>query len=73
MPSFHIDLHSGRKGNEVAYLNGAVVRAGQRVGVDTPVNATLTETLMSLGGGEMPLSSFRNQPEKLLARVARVT
>jgi 2-dehydropantoate 2-reductase len=73
MPSFHIDLHSGRKGNEVAYLNGAVVRAGQRVGVSTPVNATLTETLMALACGEMPLSSFRRRPEKLLARASRVS
>jgi 2-dehydropantoate 2-reductase len=73
MPSFHIDLHSGRKQSEVAYLNGAVVRAGQRVGVPTPVNATLTETLMALACGEMPLSSFRRRPEKLLPRASRVS
>jgi 2-dehydropantoate 2-reductase len=73
MPSFHIDLHSGRKQSEVAYLNGAVVRAGQRVGVPTPVNTTLTETLMALACGEMPLSSFRRRPEKLLPRASRVS
>ena len=28
MPSFHIDLHSGRGRSEVEYLNGAVVRHG---------------------------------------------
>jgi Ketopantoate reductase PanE/ApbA C terminal. len=27
MPSFHIDLHSGRGKSEVDYLHGAVVRA----------------------------------------------
>lgn len=71
MPSFHIDLHSGRKGSEVAYLNGAVVRVGQRVGVPTPVNKALTETLMALVRGKMPLSNFRKQPEKLLARTSK--
>ncbi len=32
MPSFHIDLHAGRKQSEVTYLHGAVVRAGKRLG-----------------------------------------
>ena len=66
MPSFHIDLHSGHQQSEVDYLNGAVVRAGQRAGIPTPVNETLTETLMRLVRGEIPLSSFRKQPEKLI-------
>jgi len=73
MPSFHIDLHSGRKQSEVVYLNGAVVRAGQRAGITTPVNETLTETLMGLVRGEIPLSSFQRQPEKLIARLSKVS
>ncbi len=67
MPSFHIDLHSGRGKSEVEYLHGAVVRAGEKFGVPTPVNKTLTETLMSLTRGEIPLDEFAHQPEKLLA------
>jgi 2-dehydropantoate 2-reductase len=69
MPSFHIDLHSGRGQSEVEYLHGAVVRAGEKFGVPTPVNRVLTETLMSLTRGEIPLEAFAHQPDKLLARM----
>ena len=67
MPSFHIDLHSGRGQSEVDYLNGAVVRSGERTGVPTPVNRLLNELLLRLTRGEIPLEQFSRQPEKLLA------
>jgi len=67
MPSFHIDLHSGRGQSEVDYLNGAVVRAGERVGVLTPVNRLLTQTLLALTRGERPLEEFSGKPDALLA------
>ncbi len=67
MPSFHIDLHSGRGKSEVDYYNGAVVRAGARLGVPTPVNKALTETLLALVGGRLPIDAFAHQPEKLLS------
>ena len=70
MPSFHIDLHSGRGKSEVQYLHGAVVRAGEKANVATPVNKVLTETLMSLTRGEIPLEEFARKPEKLLARLS---
>jgi 2-dehydropantoate 2-reductase len=66
MPSFHIDLHSGRGHSEVEYLNGAVVRYGEKNGLPTPVNRLLTETLLALTNGEMPLAGYAKQPEKLL-------
>jgi 2-dehydropantoate 2-reductase len=66
MPSFYIDLHSGRGQSEVDYLNGAVVRAGERLGLPTPVNRLLNETLLQLTNGELPLQTFDHQPEKLL-------
>ncbi len=69
MPSFHIDLHAGRKQSEVTYLHGAVVRAGEQVGVPTPVNQLLTETLLALTEGQIPLDEFARQPEKLLAKL----
>jgi 2-dehydropantoate 2-reductase len=69
MPSFHIDLHSGRGKSEVEYLHGAVVRAGEMFGVPTPVNKVLTETLMKLTNKEIPLEEFAHQPEKLLALI----
>jgi 2-dehydropantoate 2-reductase len=69
MPSFHIDLHSGRGRSEVEYLHGAVVRAGERTGVPTPVNRALTETLLALTNKEVPLEEFAGQPFKLLKKV----
>ena len=69
MPSFHIDLHSGRGKSEVGYLHGAVVRAGERLGVPTPANRVLCDTLLALTRGEMPLEEFAGQPEKLVRLV----
>jgi 2-dehydropantoate 2-reductase len=69
MPSFHIDLHSGRGKSEVEYLHGAVVRAGERCNVPTPVNKALTETLLALTNKGIPLEEFAHQPEKLLAKI----
>ncbi len=70
MPSFHIDLHSGRGMTEVDDLNGAVARHGEQLGVPTPVNHLLNETLLALIAGELPLEAFARQPEKLLAMLA---
>lgn len=67
MPSFHIDLHAGRRQSEVSYLHGAVVRAGEKTGVPTPVNKLLTGTLLALTEGSLPLDEFARKPEKLLA------
>lgn len=69
MPSFHIDLYSGRGKSEVDFLHGAVVRAGKRTGVPTPVNAHLTNTLLALTNGDIPLNEYARQPKKLLAKL----
>lgn len=69
MPSFHIDLHSGRGKSEVDYLHGAVVRAGGKYKVPTPVNKVLTETLLALTNGEVPLEEFARKPEELLKKL----
>jgi 2-dehydropantoate 2-reductase len=69
MPSFYLDLHSGRGKSEVDWLNGAVARAGAAGGVPTPVNRALNELLLALTRLEIPLESFAGQPEKLLARI----
>ena len=69
MPSFHIDLHSGRGKSEVSYLHGAVVQAGERCNVPTPVNKVLTETLLALTNGKIPLEEFAHKPEKLLMKL----
>ncbi len=70
MPSFHIDLHSGRGKSEVEYLHGAVVRAGEKFNVPTPVNKVLTETLMALTNKEIPLEEFAHKPEKLVSKLS---
>jgi 2-dehydropantoate 2-reductase len=69
MPSFHINLYAGRGKSEVEWLNGAVVRYGLKFGVPTPINKQLTGILLSLTLGEIPLTEFRGQPEKLLAKL----
>jgi len=71
MPSFHIDLYSGRGQSEVDYLNGAVVRFGERAGIPTPVNRLLNETLLGLTEGTLPLEAFSRQPDKLIDRLAQ--
>lgn len=69
MPSFHIDLRSGRGKSEVDYLHGEVVRAGVQFNTPTPVNKMLTETLLALVRKEIPLDEFEKKPEKLWLKV----
>ena len=72
MPSFHIDLRSGRGKSEVDYLHGEVVRAGEKFNVPTPVNKMLTDTLLALVRKEIPLDEFAKKPEKLIQRYSVV-
>ena len=73
MPSFHIDLYNGQKRSEVGFLNGAVVRAGKNIGIKTPTNQVLTETLEKLAEGSLQNESFVGQPEKLLALIEEIS
>lgn len=66
MPSFHIDLYAGRKQSEVIYLHGAVARVAKNLGMAAPVNQFLTETLLALTTGRLPLTFYARQPEKFL-------
>jgi 2-dehydropantoate 2-reductase len=70
MPSFHIDLHSGRRDSEVSYLHGAVARAGEEVGIPTPINSFLTRTLLALTDGSSPLDLYARNPDDLLAALS---
>jgi 2-dehydropantoate 2-reductase len=69
MPSFHIDLSSGRGFSEVDYLNGAVTRFGKETGIPTPVNDCLNQTLIGMTNGTITRSMFAHNPEKLLTLV----
>jgi 2-dehydropantoate 2-reductase len=71
-PSLLLELQRGRRRSEVADLNGAVVRAGEQVGLPTPVNRTLTETLTRLVEGRIQWDSVRRQPGVLLAVAAEM-
>lgn len=70
MPSFHIDLHAGRGHSEVDYLNGAVIRAGEKLGIPTPVNRLLNTTLLALTSGEIPLDTYAHKPQDFLRLLA---
>ena len=72
MPSFHIDLYHGRGKSEVEYLNGAVVRAGKKLGIPTPANQVLTETLVELTQGKLPLDTYKQRPDRLLERYEEI-
>ena len=65
-PSFHIDLYSGRGKSEVDYLHGAVVRLGKQIGVPTPINAFLTQILVALTQGRIPVDRYAHKPKDLL-------
>jgi 2-dehydropantoate 2-reductase len=66
MPSFHIDLHSSRGKSEVDYLNGAVVKHGERLGIPTPANRLLNDTLIALTENKLSIEKFSGKPEVLL-------
>jgi 2-dehydropantoate 2-reductase len=71
MPSFHIDLASGKGKSEVIYHNGMVAKMGQQVGVPTPVNTTLTDVLWKLTREEIDWREFNGRPARLLAEVKK--
>jgi 2-dehydropantoate 2-reductase len=47
------DVRKGRR-PEIDYINGYVVREGERLGVPTPVNAAVTTVLRAVASGEQP-------------------
>jgi ketopantoate reductase len=50
----------------VAWLNGAVVAAGARLGIPTPVNERLTSVLAALVAGSAAWSDWRSDVARLL-------
>jgi 2-dehydropantoate 2-reductase len=70
MPSFHIDLHSGKGLSEVDHLNGAVVKAGMELNQPTPVNSLLNDILSRLLDGSESLKKYDHKPQVLLSNLA---
>ena len=56
---------------EVAWMNGAVVRAGAEVGVAAPVNARLAALVHDIAANPERRAWFGGHPERLLAEVSR--
>jgi 2-dehydropantoate 2-reductase len=67
MPSFHIDLNSGRGKSEVDYLNGEIVRQATHLGMSAPANSMLNDTLLALTSGELQRDAYTRQPDKFLS------
>jgi len=66
MPSVYLDLARGRGRTEVPWLNGAVARYGQRLGIPTPVNTALDRLVAAVARGEIQWGEVRDRPEYIL-------
>lgn len=67
MPSLWWDLSRGKTRTEAAFLNGAVVDAGRRYDLPTPVNAVLWAILEKCTKLPSEWERYRRQPERLKA------
>ena len=70
LPSLRLALADGTGPTEVAWLNGAVVAAGERVGVPAPVNAALRRLVEDAASDPDRRTWFRGRPDRLLAELA---
>lgn len=70
MPSLWLDLSAGKGRSEIDWLNGAVVAAGKRYGVPTPVNAALTRLVSAAVADPAAWTPFRGRPDRFLAELA---
>ena len=70
-PSLLMDMEKGRNRSEVMFLNGAVASHGKKTSVPTPVNACLTEVLLSVARGKTPWETFLGSPDAVLRRCGR--
>ncbi|HEY8600318.1 MAG TPA: 2-dehydropantoate 2-reductase [Thermomicrobiales bacterium] len=68
-PSLALDLHSARGKTEIAWYNGAIAALGERHGVPTPVNSTLTRLVTAAATDPAVWARYRGQPGRLLAEL----
>ncbi len=68
-PSLHQDLSGGKRRSEIGYLNGAVARHAETLGISAPVNRALTEILEGIIAGQIAWEEYRGKPEKLVSRI----
>ena len=68
-PSLRIHATSGSGPSEVHWLNGAVVRAADRLGLAAPVNRTLTELVDEVVADPARRAWFKGRPDRLVEAV----
>jgi 2-dehydropantoate 2-reductase len=66
LPSLLKALRSGQRRTEVAWLNGAVVQAADRLKRLAPVNHALALTVADIAAGRVDWDAYRRNPEALL-------
>ena len=71
LPSFHLDLKAGRPKTEVSYLNGAIARHAEHVGLSAPINQKLSEILEAIVAGKISWDEYRNRPERLVREILK--
>nr|WP_290665119.1 ketopantoate reductase family protein [Ardenticatena sp.] len=69
MPSLYLDIEAGRTQLEIDFLNGAVVQAGHKVQIPTPVNETLTTLVWRVAEDPGTRQRFRTHPHELAHEV----
>ena len=69
MPSLFLDLDAGKSGSEIGWYNGAIVSKGEEVGLETPVNLLLTQTVRQLVARPQLRAAWRGNFDRL-ARAA---
>ncbi len=67
MPSLRIAVLRGPGPTEVAWLNGAVAAAAARMGVEAPVNATLSRLVEEVASDPERRAWFRGHPDRLVS------
>jgi 2-dehydropantoate 2-reductase len=73
MPSLWWDLSRGKSRTEAAFLNGAVVDAGRRHDVPTPINSVLWAILEKSTKLPAEWERYRRQPDRLKALLRTAT
>ncbi len=69
-PSLLVDMRSGRTQSEIDALNGAIVKAGESIGVATPVNAALVGIVHDLLDGKADRAKWRRNIDRLVELTA---
>ncbi len=65
MPSFYLEKMRGSGKSEVDFLNGAIVRKGQAIGVETPVNDSLVRVFAEILADAKVRAAYSRNAERL--------